>query len=86
MGQADSRLSISEPWSSPTDAANDDFRPYDKDQDPWPWLIERLKGINMPFAVFAAQERLKGTCVYAFCEMVVARFERLEELQARGLC
>lgn len=65
--------------------ANDDFRPPGRDQDPWPWLIERLKSINVPFAVFAAQERLKGTDVYEFCAIVIARFEYLDDLTARGL-
>ena len=68
--------------------ANDnDSRPGDTEGDRWRWLIEHLKTIDTPIAVFAAQSRLRGMRCEDFCLLVLdgaklAGWECVQDLDA----
>lgn len=56
-------------------AANDNHGPGPRG-DLWRQVIDRIKEIDVPFAVFAAQERLRGMDVHDFCDVIRRCIER----------
>lgn len=51
--------------------ANDNEQGPPTKGDRWPWLINRLREINEPLGVCAAQYRLEGMVVEEFCEIML---------------
>ena len=84
MAQAETAFSTFTP-DLPS-CGNDNFNlPPGKDGDRWRWVIDRLKSVSMCLAVYAAQERLRGKNVDAFCDEMIESFERFELYQDQGV-
>jgi len=64
----------------PSAETNDNFG--NTEGDKWRWLIERLKGVHMPLAIYAAQKRLSGMGVHVFCDRLTEIFHAKDELWA----